>query len=406
MTICFVLGFIPTKIKEENWAAHAGQKARPTERTDKLMRIDSSTIGMESARTFSAQSKQTVSTSVTVGQLLTGGFNFSGLILGQNGERLRAEENESQNGNMNDRTEDIRTRLNGFMSQRLFGQSMVGMSREQTAQLKSIRQKCIDFLFQLLFRGNSKKLGTFGQGQNQANEATLLFRPIATNVLIQETNIRFEYHEFEETSYTTTGTVKMQDGREIEFDLNIIMTREFKATFEEHYIQVSQLFADPLVINLDGFIAELSDQTFIFDLEGNGTMSNISILSSKSGYLAIDKCGSGVIRDGSQLFGTVSGNGFADLALHDTDGNGWIDAGDEIWKYLRIWIMEPDGSCRLYSLADKGIGAIYLGHIATDFTLTNHLNEAKGMIRSTGLFLYESGAVGSVQQVDVVKFEA
>ena len=68
--------------------------------------------------------------------------------------------------------------------------------------------------------------------------------------------------------------------------------------------------------------------------------------------------------------------------------------------------MEPDGSCRLYTLADKGIGAIYLGHVNTDFTLTNQFNEAKGMIRSTGLFLYESGAVGSVQQVDVVKFEA
>jgi len=377
------------------------------------MRIDSSTIGMESTRTFSATSKQTVSSFVAVGQLTSLGFGFASLLPGQNGEQLnaeqtKAEDKESENGSVSDRIEDIRTRLNGFSSQRLFGRSMVAMNRDHAAQLRSIRQQCIDFLFQMLFRGKGRKLGTFGSNNNetQANEAVVLFRPVPTNVLIQETHMKFEYREFEETSYTTTGTVRTTDGREIEFDLNIIMTREFKAVFEESYVQISQIFADPLVINLDGFIAELTDQTFIFDLEGNGTMSNISILSSKSGYLAIDKCGSGIIRDGSQLFGTTSGNGFADLALHDTDGNGWIDMGDEIWKYLRIWIMEPDGSGSLYSLADKGIGAIYLGHVATNFTLTNEFNEAKGMIRSTGLFLYESGAVGSVQQVDVVKFEA
>jgi len=362
---------------------------------------------MESARTFSTQSKQTVSTFVAVGQLTSTGFGFANLLPGQNGEQPGAEEDEPKNENVTTRLEDLRSRLNGFSSQRIFGGPMMAMDRDHASQLRSIRQQCIDFLFQMLFRGSNRKIGTFGSNtQNQSSEAVVLFRPVPTDVLITGSHTRFEYSEFEETSYTTTGKVKTSDGREIEFDLNIIMTREFKAVFEETYIQVSQIFADPLVINLEGFIAELTSQTFIFDLEGNGTMSNIPILSSRSGYLAIDKCGSGIIRDGSQLFGTTSGNGFADLAVHDQNGNGWIDEDDDIWEHLRIWVMEPDGSCRLYTLAEKGIGAIYLGNLETEFALTNEQNEIKGMIRNTGLFLYESGAVGSVQQVDLVKFEA
>lgn len=371
------------------------------------MRIDSSTIGMESARTFSSHSKQSVSSFVAVGQLSSLGFDFASLLPGQNSEQMETEEDETKNGSTIDRLEDFRSRLNGFSSQRLFGRSMISMDRDHASQLRSIRQQCIDFLFQMLFRGKDRKIGDFGsQNQEKTNEATVLFRPVPTQMLVSGVQTKFEYHEFEETSYTTTGKVVTFDGREIEFDLNIIMTREFKAVFEESYVQVAQIFADPLVINLEGFIAEMTDQTFIFDLEGNGDMSNISILSSKSGYLAVDMCGSGIIRDGSQLFGTASGNGFADLALHDTDGNGWIDENDEIWKHLRIWVMEPDGSNSLYTLAEKGVGAIFLGNLATDFMLTDEYNEAKGMIRNTGLFLYESGAVGSVQQVDVVKFEA
>ena len=82
---------------------------------------------------------------------------------------------------------------------------------------------------------------------------------------------------------------------------------------------------DPLVINLDGNIAELSDQTFLFDLDGDGEMDEISELSAKSGFLALDKNGDGTINDGTELFGTRSGNGFQDLSAYDTDHNGFID---------------------------------------------------------------------------------
>ena len=64
---------------------------------------------------------------------------------------------------------------------------------------------------------------------------------------------------------------------------------------------------------------ELSDQTFYFDLDADGKEEEISVLNG-SGYLALDKNGDGVINDGSELFGTKNGDGFADLARYDEDG--------------------------------------------------------------------------------------
>ncbi len=38
------------------------------------------------------------------------------------------------------------------------------------------------------------------------------------------------------------------------------------------------------------------------------------------------------INDGSELFGTSSGDGFKDLATYDEDENGWIDENDSIFS--------------------------------------------------------------------------
>ncbi|MCL2253645.1 MAG: hypothetical protein FWC09_04300 [Lachnospiraceae bacterium] len=374
------------------------------------MRIDSAAIGMESARSYQAQTKQSFNFFTVAGQLTQTGFDFGNMLPDQSGEQEDTAEKENEGLNAGGRLEDFRTQMNGFSSQRLSGRAMVlGTNRDMNSQMRSIRQQCIDFLFQLLFRGKGKKIGNFGTENNNLLKP-LNIEPVpipsANNFLIAGVQRKIEYSESESTTFTTQGLVKTADGREIEFNLNLIMTREFKAVYEETFIQVVQNFKDPLVINLDTFTAEMTDQTFVFDIEGNGEKSTIPILSNKSGYLAWDKYDDGVVRCGKQLFGTASGNGFKDLALHDLDGNGWIDEADEIWSKLMIWIMETDGSSTLYSLADKGVGAIYLGNLSTDFTLTNQVNEAQAKIRSTGLFLYESGAVGSVQQVDVVKFEA
>ena len=60
-------------------------------------------------------------------------------------------------------------------------------------------------------------------------------------------------------------------------------------------------------------------------------------------FLALDLNGDGRINNGSELFGALSGNGFADLAQYDSDANGWIDENDEIFQRLKVWSGADDG---------------------------------------------------------------
>ena len=206
-------------------------------------------------------------------------------------------------------------------------------------------------------------------------------------------------------TFSTVGTVKTADGREINFNVNVGMSREFQQYYSEELDLASFKMCDPLVINLDTDVAELADQNFYFDIDADGEQDEIAQLSGGSGYLALDKNSDGTINDGNELFGTKSGNGFADLAKYDEDGNGWIDEGDAIWSKLKIWCKNENGEDVLYKLADKGVGAICLQNAATDFTLKGDSGQTKGAIRNTGIFLYENGNVGTVQHIDVAKYQ-
>ncbi len=211
------------------------------------------------------------------------------------------------------------------------------------------------------------------------------------------------YHESESTQFTAQGVVKTADGQEITIGLEVNLSRSFTAGREEILQLGDAKLRDPLVINFDGSAAQLTQDTFSFDIDADGSDDQIAFLASGSGFLALDTNEDGQINDGSELFGTKSGNGFADLAEYDEDGNGWIDEADSIYNQLRIWTKNSDGEDRLLALGDKNIGAIYLGNVATDFSLKNTENNAlQGQVRASGLFLFEDGRVGSLQQLDLV----
>lgn len=206
----------------------------------------------------------------------------------------------------------------------------------------------------------------------------------------------------EVTRFSTMGSVRTADGRTIDFGLNLEMSREFtQATSMEYTRKV--FCVDPLVINLEGSPASFTDQTFFFDLDGDGKEEKLSQLSSGSGLLALDKNGDGIINDGSELFGTKSGDGFKDLAAYDEDGNGWIDENDSVFRHLKIWTKDEHGNDRLISASEAGVGAIYLGKAGTEFSLNKQENNQKqGIIRSTGIYLKENGEAGTLQHVDFV----
>lgn len=204
-----------------------------------------------------------------------------------------------------------------------------------------------------------------------------------------------QYHfEEEETKFYSEGTVKTADGRSISFDIEATMSRRFEEYAKVQIDYRKAAMVDPLVINLADNTAEVKEQKFLFDIDADGELDNISILSELCGFLALDKNEDGKINDGSELFGTKSGDGFRDLAVFDMDGNGWIDENDPIFNKLRIWTKTADGRDKLVGLGVAGVGAIYLGNLSTEFTMEG------AQIRKTGIYLKENGEVGTVQHVD------
>lgn len=207
--------------------------------------------------------------------------------------------------------------------------------------------------------------------------------------------------EVENTAFSTNGVARTADGREISFNVELEMSRSFMAV-NESYVQSIEILRDPLVINLGSEVASLSDQKFYFDIDADGKMDEISYLEGNSGFLALDKNNDGKINDGSELFGTKSGDGFKDLAMYDEDGNGWIDEADSVFDNLKIWTKNSDGTDSLIAIGKAGVGAIYLGSATTQFSI-NSLddNSTNGVIQKTGVFLKENGSVGTIQHIDL-----
>ena len=208
--------------------------------------------------------------------------------------------------------------------------------------------------------------------------------------------------EFESTTFASQGVVQTQDGRSIGFNIEVSMSREFTTEFNiletENYIKT-----DPLMINLDSNIGSVSDQKFYFDLDTDGKEEQISFAGQGSGLLALDINGDGTINDGSELFGTKSGDGFKDLAGYDNDGNGWIDENDSVFSRLKVWTKDAEGNDYLIDLKEADVGAIYLGNADTQFSLKNDENKLNAEIKKTGIYLRESsGTAGTLNHVDMV----
>ncbi len=214
-------------------------------------------------------------------------------------------------------------------------------------------------------------------------------------------NSYYTYAESESTTYSTTGTVKTSDGREFNFNVELSMSRTFMYEYSESMQFGNPQFTDPLVINLDCAAADVSDQKFLFDLDSDGHQEAISMLGPGSGFLALDKDKNGSIDNGNELFGAKTGNGFRELAEYDSDGNGWIDEADPIWDDLLVWTMDRAGNPTLTALGKTGVGAIYLGSAEGDFSLNNSWNQTQAVVRASGMFLYEDGGIGTIQQLDM-----
>ena len=209
------------------------------------------------------------------------------------------------------------------------------------------------------------------------------------------------YQEYENTQFHANGQAKTDDGRIIDFNIDIMMSRSYMEYMNVYIPAMQNALCDPLVVNIGCDTSDVRDQKFMFDIDADGEKDEISMLGRGSGFLALDLNEDGVINDGSELFGTKSGDGFADLREYDSDGNGWIDENDEIFCRLKVWCKGDDGEDILMDLKEADIGAIYLGSEDTEFTINGNDGSRDGVIRSTGFFLRESSGAGTVQHVDM-----
>ena len=391
------------------------------------MKIDSGTVDMGAARSYRASSVTLRRFTVENRQVTAGGGDALNAAIGGDNENAGnadgAEKKENGQNGEEDKDKQTAT-LQDWQSRLQPAGSNVAIRSSASQTIADIRQSTIRYIFDLLFSYRRNRFGpwmtdfslngTQTSVQNASQDASGVNtrlqagteQPAVTNIKILNYSSYTMQIEKEETSFSTVGTVRTADGREISFNVNVGMSREFQEHYQETLNHAAFVFCDPLVINLDTDVAELSDQTFYFDIDADGEPDEISGMGAGSGYLALDKNGDGVINDGSELFGTASGNGFADLAQYDKDGNGWIDENDEIWNKLKIWCKDENGQDVLYRLSDKGVGAICLQNVSTDFTLKGQEGRTKGAIRNSGVFLYENGNVGTVQHVDVAKYQA
>lgn len=209
-------------------------------------------------------------------------------------------------------------------------------------------------------------------------------------------------NEFEQTAFTAQGEIRTADGKTLQFQVSLQMQRSYTSETTVSLRAGDGVRKDPLVINFDGTAAQLSSKKYAFDLDADGQTEQISFVGSASGFLALDRNGNGTIDDGSELFGTQSGNGFADLSAYDEDGNGWIDENDSVFAKLLIWSKDAVGNDVISTLAQRNVGALYLGHAATPFDMKDANNVQHGQVRSSGVYLTESGGVGTLQQIDLI----
>ncbi len=211
-----------------------------------------------------------------------------------------------------------------------------------------------------------------------------------------------EVMETEAISFETKGTAITSDGRSLSFNMEIEMSQSFFQQTNYTIEQSGDMLTDPLVVWLNDSPDAIADQRFSFDLDQDGKEENIPQLDASKGFLAYDKNSDGIINDGSELFGTKSGDGFRDLAAYDDDGNGFIDEADTIYKKLRVWTKDSEGKDTLLDLKEADIGAIYLGHLATSLNIRDSDDgQIQAVVRSNGIYLHEDGTTDMIQQIDL-----
>jgi hypothetical protein len=212
----------------------------------------------------------------------------------------------------------------------------------------------------------------YGTAQSQSDPSTLVTVDYRRTESVQEV---------EATSVRAAGSVVTADGRRIDFTEALDLARAYART-------------STTSLHLSATLGPGQSVTVQLPPDPAGSAAAVTppttgLLRIGDAALGFDQNGDGTIDPSTELLGS-SGDGFAELARLDTDGNGFVDDGDPA---LRGLALVEGGTTS--SLADQGIGAIYTGSVPTPYRL------AGGSLSATGVYLNENGTTGFVRQVNL-----
>lgn len=357
------------------------------------MIINSSAVGMAAKtmqRTKYTENKQSVAANLQSGSYTGGSFTMSYERAWSGGQFQSSSRNQAQ---VQPKQE---ISYPDYGLNRVYrNRSVQGSTRQEQSFLLQLR----DFLFE--FRNRMSLM--IGQRSFIGGMMDLSSGTENVSVWKRIDYQSYTYEEEEKMAFETVGKALIADGREIEFNMQLEMSREYSESVES-LTETTVIMTDPLVISLNSNPVSVSDQKWQFDIDGDGKKDSISKLSRGAGYLVFDKNGDGVINDGTEMFGAKTGNGFAELSEYDEDGNGWIDENDSIYDKLSVWVKDDEGNDKLMNLKKANVGAIYLGSVSTEFSLkSQENNQHNAQIRRSGIYLTEDGRANVIQQLDMVK---
>ncbi|WP_373973787.1 hypothetical protein NT239_08960 [Chitinibacter sp. SCUT-21] len=208
---------------------------------------------------------------------------------------------------------------------------------------------------------------------------------------LQLTSIR-HVRESESCSMNGNGNVCLADGSQRQFSVGFALYRS--ATFSAVSLG-SAVLRDPLVVDFGSPSMALQPHKFDFDLNADGVAEAVRFPQAE--MLFLDRNGNGKVDNGHELFGALSGDGFAELAQLDGDANGWIDAQDTVFNELKLW---RGGQIALRSLNDAGVGALAVRAVATPMS-EKLADTVLAQLKASSVWLGESGGVGTIRQIDL-----
>jgi len=210
-----------------------------------------------------------------------------------------------------------------------------------------------------------------------------------------------EWHSHEQhLNYQIQGVFNIDDK---ELFLNYSLDLSSKQVSYSKIEMSAEALKDPIVIQFGSQgLGDISGQKD-FAINQDSTLDSLPIFSGDVGYLVFDKNNNQQADNGNELFGPRTGQGFEELALLDSNNNGFIDTEDQDFEQLYIW--QPSNNIsqneQWLSLKEANIKAINLSTITTPFDFYDQEGKIQAKLRQSGFAISEDGLGRGVHQIDV-----